>query len=146
MLDLLTFPEPKVVNIESPFRGEGNDYKLTARNIFYARLCAADCIYRRQESPYLSHLLLTQSGITDDTDSLQRKRGVEYGRWFIPRCDLTAVYEDFGISEGMQLGINISEYFGVPVEYRKLADVINLEAEIERLSKIEQIIAKGVKF
>ena len=146
MSQLLTFPEPKLVNIESPFRGEGDNYELTARNIYYARLCAADCLYRRQETPYVSHLLLTQAGITDDTNPLERQRGVEYGRWWIPVCALTAVYGDFGISEGMDFGIELSKHFGIPVEYRQLEGVIELEAEIERLSKIEQVIIQGVKF
>ena len=65
---------------------------------------------------------------------------------WISVCDLTVVYQDFGISEGMKLGLRVSEHFGVPIEYRNLADVVDLEAEIKRISEIEQIITQGVKF
>jgi hypothetical protein len=74
----------------------------------------------RGEAPLASHLLYTQDGILDDTKKSERDLGIEAGLLWGREAELTVVYEDLGISEGMKLGIARAEKDGRPVEYRKI--------------------------
>lgn len=62
----------KLVVIESPFAGD------VAKNETYARRALADSL-ARGEAPLASHLLYTQPGVLDDTDYVQRERGISAG-------------------------------------------------------------------
>jgi hypothetical protein len=101
----------KKVVIESPLSGD------FARNIRYARLCALDCV-RRGEAPYASHLLMTQ--FLDDCTSEERKAGMEVGFEWAQAGEVVAVYQDFGISAGMYMGIENAVSRGQKLEYRYL--------------------------
>lgn len=101
----------KRVVIESPLAGD------FVRNLRYARLCSLDCI-RRKEAPYASHLLLTQ--FLDDAIPEERKVGMEAGFAWAAVGSLVAVYEDLGISIGMQMGIDNAVRRGQLIEYRRL--------------------------
>ncbi len=103
--------DKKLVIIESPYAG---DFK---RNEKYARRCMLDS-FMHGEVPFVSHLLYTQ--VLDDTDLLQRKMGMEAGFEILKRSDFSAVYKDYGISEGMAEGIKIAEGLGHSVEYRRI--------------------------
>ena len=103
----------RLVIIESPFAGD------VARNIQYARLAVRDSLLRG-EAPIASHLLYTQAGILDDTVKDERTHGIQAGLAWLKGADLTAVYVDYGISDGMRLGIAAAKEAGVPVEYRHL--------------------------
>lgn len=127
---------PKLVMIESPFKGK--DWDETQRNILYARLCVRDSLYQRGEFPYASHLLLTQTGLTDDTNPEQRDIGIRAGQALAARLDLRVICQDLEISKGMEYGIEAAERIGQPIEYRNLSQSMDLEAEIERLSKVKQ--------
>lgn len=144
MIDEIEVVTPKLVVIESPFRGpEGpNAWKETRRNLLYARLCVNDCL-RRGEAPYASHLFFTQTGILDDSDEDQRIRGINAGVAWGSQATLTAVYEDFGISSGMEYGIEAAIRAERPIEHRKLAGIINLEAALIRLDQAKQYIDVG---
>lgn len=89
----------KLVIIESPYAGD------IARNEEYARRCMADSL-ARGEAPLASHLLYTQPGVLDDTDPAQRQQGIEAGLAWGAHAELTAVYVDLGITEGMALGMD----------------------------------------
>jgi len=104
---------PKLVYIESPFAGE------VGLNIEYARACMADSL-SRGESPFASHLLYTQEGILDDTIPEEREKGMNAGFDFAAVCDLTAVYTDLGMSDGMKVGVENAEKAGREVEFRSL--------------------------
>lgn len=101
------------VIIESPFAGD------RARHIAYARACLADCL-RRGEAPLASHLLYTQPGVLDDDDPAERALGIEAGLVWGALAEATVVYEDLGVSRGMQLGIERAHAEGRPVERRRL--------------------------
>ncbi len=101
----------KRVIIESPYAGD------VKRNLSYARMCVLDCL-KRGESPYASHLFFTQ--VLDDKDDLQRKLGIVAGLEWGKAAKLTVVYEDYGISMGMEYGIANAEQAQRPIEYRKL--------------------------
>jgi len=105
--------KPKLVILESPFAGDLD------KNIEYARACFKDC-FQRGEYPFASHLLYTQPGILDDNIKTERDLGIRAGLEWGKFADATVVYIDFGISEGMKLGIDRAKKEGMPVEYRKL--------------------------
>lgn len=104
-----------VVIIESPYAGDID------KNVAYARAAMRDCLLRG-EAPYASHLLYTQPGVLRDEVPDERKLGIEAGFEFRLLATKTVVYQDLGISKGMEWGIKNSEERGVPVEYRSLPD------------------------
>jgi hypothetical protein len=107
----------KRVVIESPYKGDGWTY--IRRNVRYLRACMRDCLLRG-EAPFASHGLYTQPGVLCDRKPDERKLGIEMGFGWRSAADLTVVYYDFGVSEGMRQGIQHSHDVGVPVEYRSL--------------------------
>lgn len=103
----------ELVIIESPYAGD------ILKNEEYARRAMKDCLLR-DEAPYASHLLYTQSGVLDDTDKEQRKLGIEAGLCWGKMATKTVVYTDLGISYGMKQGIERALIEGRKVEYRSL--------------------------
>lgn len=120
----------KLVIIESPFAADTKE--RAELHLRYARAAMRDCLMRG-EAPFASHLLYTQPGVLDDSDEDERRIGIdaglEWGYW----ADLVAVYEDLGISPGMQLGIDAAEDRGTRVEHRRL-DPATLAAVMEGTS------------
>ena len=105
----------KLVVIESPYSGN------VEKNVAYARDAMKDSLHRG-EAPLASHLLYTQPGILDDTILEERVLGITAGFTWNAHAELVAVYENLGISNGMQWGIDKANQLGIPVEYRKLKD------------------------
>ncbi|MGD8373521.1 MAG: hypothetical protein PVI21_01540 [Candidatus Woesebacteria bacterium] len=101
------------VVIESPFAGD------IKKNIEYARKCMSDCL-KRGEAPYASHLIYTQEGILNDSIPEERALGIEAGLVWGELAEKVVVYQDLGISGGMQLGIDKAIARGTTVEYRNL--------------------------
>jgi len=99
------------VVIESPYAGD------VQRNKEYAKRCMKHSLMRN-ESPYLSHLLYTQ--VLDDTNPIERSQGITAALSWIYASNKTAVYTDYGISNGMQQGINYAEKLKHTVEYRQI--------------------------
>lgn len=104
------------VILESPFAGD------VAANMEYARACVRDSLLRG-EAPLASHLLYTQAGILDDTDSRERAHGINAGHAWMHLAAAVVVYTDRGISGGMAAGITLAEFHGIPVERRSIAPV-----------------------
>jgi len=102
--------QPLVI-IESPFAGD------QAMNVAYARECLADSL-ARGEAPFASHLLYPQ--VLDDNVPARRKQGIEAGLAWGHTADLTAIYTDLGISEGMKLGIERAQKEGRRIVYRQI--------------------------
>lgn len=105
------------VYVESPYGSDNPE--IIQRNIVYARACLRDCILRG-EAPFASHLLYTQDGVLRDEVPEERELGMEAGFAWGARADATVVYDDYGISIGMQKGIERAQKEGRPIEYRKL--------------------------
>lgn len=99
--------------IESPYAGN------VEGNTTYARRAMADSL-SRGEAPFASHLLYTQPGILDDQDPRERTQGIRAGLQWADRAELTAVYIDQGITEGMRLGIQDAQKAGRPIVFRQL--------------------------
>lgn len=103
----------KLVVIESPFKGE------MGRNITYVRACMKHSLLNG-EAPFASHALYTLPGVLDDTIPEQRQMGMWAGFDWGACADITAVYVDFGISDGMETGIANARAAGRRVSYRCL--------------------------
>lgn len=72
----------------------------------------------RGEAPITSHLLLTQPGILDDGDPLERVMGISAGLAWLPVADASVIYIDLGYSSGMLHGEAAAHAAGVKIEYR----------------------------
>lgn len=103
----------KRVIVETPFAGD------VERNLHYARLCLHDCLLRG-EAPFASHLLYTQESILNDDIPEERRLGIEAGLVWGAAAEATVAYIDYGISRGMQLGMERAEQEGRIVELRML--------------------------
>lgn len=101
------------VVIESPYAGD------VERNTRYARAAMRDSLLRG-EAPFASHLLYTQQGVLNDDVPEEREHGIEAGLAWVKGADLTAVYTDLGISEGMQRGIQRARTEDRGIEFRSL--------------------------
>lgn len=100
------------VIVESPFRN-------CADALPFARACVRDCL-KRGESPLASHLLYTQDGVLNDDVPEDRALGIAAGHAWIPFADALVLYVDYGISPGMQQGIEIAQAHGLTIEKREL--------------------------
>lgn len=113
-------PRKRVI-IESPFAAakdeQGNILRSEDYHRRYALACLKDSL-KRGEAPLASHLLYTQ--VLNDEDPDERMVGIEAGLSWLPVANTTVVYQDFGISSGMQLGIDRAVSQGVVVVFRKL--------------------------
>ena len=108
---------PRVI-VESPFAGD------VSTNLTYLRAAMRDCLLRG-EAPFASHALYTQEGVLDDKVPEQRALGIEAGLVWGALADKTVVYQDLGISPGMEQGIARARRENRPVEFRTiLADAI----------------------
>lgn len=99
------------VILESPYAGD------VERNTRYARRAMLDCL-RRGESPMVSHLLYTQ--VLDDLKPEERNRGIMAGHSWISAVTKVVVYNDYGTSPGMVVGIVRARALGIEVEIREI--------------------------
>jgi hypothetical protein len=104
----------RLVIIESPYAGD------VEKNTKYARMCVHDAL-SRGEAPIASHLLYTQPGILDDDNPHERQWGIDAGLAWHAVAHASVVYQDLGISKGMQYGIAAARAAGVPVEFRTIS-------------------------
>lgn len=119
----------KRVIIESPYAGDSP--AMTERNRRYLRRCMRDCLLRG-EAPFASHGLYTQAGVLDDTNHSERQLGIIMGFAWRDCAHSTVVYEDYGISSGMQLGIDHATESGCPVERRTIGlDSADMDTALE---------------
>lgn len=107
----------KLVIIESPYKG--NNYEDLDLNLRYLRAALRDCLLRG-EAPFASHGLYTQDGVLNDRIPEERKLGIEAGFAYRRLCDYTVVYEDLGVTPGMQYGIDHALAYGHQVFYRRI--------------------------
>lgn len=101
------------VILESPF-GQNPDMFTV-----YGRACVADSL-SRDEAPMAMHLLYTQPGILNDQIAKERAKGMEAAFAWYQVAEGVVVYRDFGISNGMQAGIDLAVSYGLSIEYRSL--------------------------
>lgn len=104
----------RLVIIESPYAGD------VARNLRYLRACMRDCLLRG-EAPYASHALYTMPGVLDDKVFVERELGMGAGWAWHRVAEAVVVYQDLGVSRGMERGIAHARDVALQsVEYRRL--------------------------
>lgn len=108
-----------LVILESPYRGKNEAEK--AKFAAYARRCIRDSLFRL-ESPIASHVMYAHSKVLEDGDAAERAMGIRAGLDWLYVANKMVVYEDYGVSEGMQIGIDRAKQIHKPIEYRKLND------------------------
>lgn len=111
--------------LESPYAGDID------RNVRYARACMHDMIVNYGEAPFASHLLYTQDGVLKDEIPEERTMGIEAGFAFRGVCHKSVFYIDFGMSSGMEYGLENAEKSGKVYEFRHLPD--NLMEWVQQL-------------
>lgn len=134
---------PKLVVVESPFRGE--NYEQTRDNLLYARACVKDSL-SKGEAPYASHLFYTQAGILDDKVEEERMHGINAGLAWGANAEISAFYTDRGISRGMKYGMEAAEKAGRKVEMRSLGTEEEVESIIEKMANEKPHIDTGILF
>lgn len=109
----------KLVILESPFAPfEWADISRTEeQNVEYARACVRHSL-SQGEAPIASHLLYTQPGILNDYVPAERQWGIDAGLAWKQVAQGSVVYVDFGITRGMQYGIDAARNAGLDVEFR----------------------------
>ncbi len=103
------------VIVESPFAGD------RTLNLRYLRACMRDCLLKG-DAPYASHGLYTQEGVLKDEVPEERMHGIHAGFAWREKAEATIVYQDLGISKGMQYGIDHAQKLGHAIEYRSLGE------------------------
>ena len=99
----------KCVILESPYRVD--------RTRTYLQECIRDCL-RRGEAPFASHQMYTDA--LDDDNVQDRTLGISAGFAWHDRADYVVVYEDLGVSPGMQEGIDHAQGRGLRVDRRRI--------------------------
>jgi hypothetical protein len=85
----------------------------------------------RGEAPIASHLLYTQPGVLDDTDSAQRAQGIAAGLAWRDVADASVFYVDRGMSGGMLAALEAAIKAEAKIEIRRLEGWAEKPAEPE---------------
>jgi len=120
-----------LVFLESPYAGD------VVAHVHYARAAMADCI-KRHEAPFASHLLYTQPGILNDHNPTERRLGIAAGLMWAAVAAETVVYDDLGVTPGMEQGIMDAVAAGRPVTFRSLAAYADERVE-NRRARVESL-------
>jgi hypothetical protein len=128
---------PRRVLIESPYAADTP--AGIEENLAYLRACIRESLLRG-EAPWASHLVYTQ--VFDDNIATERTMGIRAGLAWGAAADLTAVYQDGGISRGMQMGIDDAVAAGRPVEYRNLSEAARVAPLIAAWRHVAEIAAR----
>ncbi len=99
--------------VESPFAGN------VEKNLAFLRAIMRDCLLKG-EAPYASHGLYTQAGVLDDNNPEERRLGIEAGLAWSDVAQKISVYSNYGLSDGMKLGIERHKKNGKIVEVKLL--------------------------
>jgi hypothetical protein len=119
----------RLVILESPLAPKNG--RTVEQNVEYARLCVRDSLHK-SEAPIASHLLYAQPGVLADEVPDERALGIEAGLAWGAVADATIVYTDYGISGGMQQGIDRAKAEGRPVEFRHFAGLVKAKKDPTR--------------
>lgn len=107
----------RAVVLESPYASD-TPVGLT-RNILYAKRAMRDSL-NRGEAPFASHLLYTIESILDEELPADRAKGLDCCHAWIRKSNGLVVYQDLGISPGMEQAIALARRLGLTIEYRNI--------------------------
>lgn len=103
------------VIIESPYAAAKG--RTVAEHVHYA-CCAMLHSIKLGEAPFASHLLYPE--VLDDSDALQRARGIQAGYEWMQAADIVAFYIDFGWSPGMLRALRVARILHRKIEVRSI--------------------------
>lgn len=133
-----------LVFLESPFHSK--DPIVFQRNIAYAQRCMLDS-RRRNELPFVSHLLWTQhpespTYFIDDEkyryEDIGREKALKDLRIIRKRCDKVIFCIDYGYSSGMLEGLKQCQKENIPYEVRCIGDLEKDEITAKMRLKISE--------
>ena len=107
----------RLVVLEAPYAGK--DPAEHCEFDIYLNRCLQNSLCRG-EAPFVSHAIYTRPGVLDDTNAEQRRYGMLAGFAYKLVSLVTVVYQDYGISSGMQEGIDYALSLGHTIEDRKI--------------------------
>lgn len=114
----------KRVAIESPFGRNLDGSQCTpeqyARNLRYLTRALQHSIAMGDEAPYASHRFYP--GLLDDTNAEQRRLGMKMGLLWSEAAEMVAVYQDHGITDGMQKALIQHRERGIPIVFRSIGE------------------------
>lgn len=116
-----------VVSVESPYRPLDGLHPdvwefLLTRNVRYARAAYRYCLHQGV-APFASHLNYAQPGVLDDEDKEERWLGIRAGK-AVERAaaEESWFFLDYGMSNGMEFGMEEAKKCGRPVRIITLGD------------------------
>lgn len=101
-----------LVCIESPYKGK----ELRRNKAYLGRAMRSSLL--SGEAPFASHGLYTIPNCLKDNKPEERALGIQAGLDFAACCDMTVVYADYGISDGMHEGLLYARSKGRPIVWR----------------------------
>ena len=128
----------KLVAVESPYGSP--DPKILRRNILYARMCLRDSLERSgdvQEAPWCSHLVYPQPGVLDEQNPQGRRLGLDISGAWGDRAEARAIYQDLGLSGGVEEAVERARTLGQQVDLRHLRS--DLRVEFDRLVQADPL-------
>lgn len=102
----------------SPFVPE--DPSNAGRMERYSKRCAVDATNRNEAILMANRSFLTSSS---RSNAIERDESFMSILSWIARCDVLAVYVDFGVTPAMQVAINVAEVKNRKIEYRSIGEV-----------------------
>lgn len=111
-------PNQKAAVILSPFMSE--DPSRANAMARYAKRCIQDSILRH-EAPVASHYFYYE--VLNSHLSIERDIGLQSQLVWIKHADLVVVYIDMGITQAMDLAINVAKLANKKIEFRKIGKV-----------------------
>jgi hypothetical protein len=105
-----------LVYVASPCRHPTKEGHLI--NLDYAREALKDAVVGRGEVAVAPHLLYTQ--ILNDMNPAEAALGMRIGLRLLSQCDILAVYQDRGITDGMKREIELAQFFGINIQFRNI--------------------------
>lgn len=86
----------------------------------YSKRCALDSANRNEAILMANRSFLSMSSYSS---SIERDDAFTSLLSWIVRCDLVAIYVDFGVTPAMQVAINVAESKNKKIEYRSIGEV-----------------------
>jgi len=111
-------PNRKAAVILSPFMAE--DPSQARRMERYAKRCLQDSVLKN-EAPVANHYFYYE--VLNSNLSIERDIGLQSQLIWIKHADLVVVYIDMGITQAMELAINVAKIANKRLEYRSIGKV-----------------------
>jgi hypothetical protein len=108
----------KATVVLSPFAAE--DPAKASRMDRYAKRCVQDSLLKN-EAPVANHYFYHE--VLNSNLSIDRDIGLQSQLTWIKHADLVAVYIDMGITQAMELAINVAKLSNRSLEFRKIGAV-----------------------